>query len=437
MSQLIAEIFESRKDSPLYNTSYPLSPEDWSKFRSSEGGLAFSVDKPISFYIHIPFCVSLCRFCEYTKTVVPSPSLQDHYLSVVENDIKRFLSKYEGISLEGFDIGGGTPTALSDYSFHRLMTLFSRLIQSLSHTDDFEPSIEGTFATLTPEKAKMIHEAGIDRVSIGLQSSQSHVLAANSRRNVSTCEMKDCIQMLKEHGIHKINLDLMYGLRDQRDADLAEDIKLIGSLAPEQVTLYELRTNMTGEQVHMTKDELFHCYDFLWNELHNLGYQAPYGQNTFSLHPEDKGLSSYLRHRMFDGGSYKGFGISAQSMSVGHGISYNAGKGLTDPCQLRDVLMKNTFEDEYVYLLNNEEMLHKFIAIAAYGGRFSIKTAERIGGLAPGRFVSTFKPALDFCVSNGMLDIQGDTVSVTRKGFKYYGAIFSLFTTIPQYFDQP
>lgn len=109
-------------------------------------------------------------------------------------------------------------------------------------------------------------------------------------------------------------------------------MKAIEILNPEQVTLYELRTNMIREPSYLSKDELYYAYRCLYEGLIALGYHARFGQNTFSKYIADHGVSSYLRSRMLDGVAYKGFGLSAQSMN-NEGISYNIGK---NSCQLKN-----------------------------------------------------------------------------------------------------
>ena len=109
----IAELYESRKDDPRLNTSYPLCPEDWAKYRV-EGTLPFDDEKRLSFYIHIPFCKQLCSFCEYTRMLCPDEGMQERYLRAVANDIMRFKEQNQDFTLLGCDIGVGTPTALSE-----------------------------------------------------------------------------------------------------------------------------------------------------------------------------------------------------------------------------------------------------------------------------------------------------------------------------------
>ena len=103
----IQELLESRKNSSLFNTSYPLSPSQWTHY-IADINLPFDWTLPIAFYIHIPFCKQLCSFCEYTKMRLPNENDQLRYVENIINDIRQFIAKHENIMLYGFDIGGGT-----------------------------------------------------------------------------------------------------------------------------------------------------------------------------------------------------------------------------------------------------------------------------------------------------------------------------------------
>ena len=84
--EVLSDIFEKRKNDSRWNTSYPLSPDDWKVYRIS-GELSFSGEKEMSFYIHIPFCKGLCSFCEYTRMLCPSEELQEQYIATLKQDI--------------------------------------------------------------------------------------------------------------------------------------------------------------------------------------------------------------------------------------------------------------------------------------------------------------------------------------------------------------
>ena len=419
-SSEIAKTFENRKDKPLYNTSYPLTPEGWEEYEVS-GTLPFDVNRPIAFYIHIPYCRHLCSFCEYTRTTLHDLSEQENYIGIVENDIENFLNKYNDLTLYGLDIGGGTPTALDDHAFWYLLGTYSYILSRVKITEDFEPSIEATFQTLSPIKLGKIFGARIKRISLGIQSTSTNVLTPLNREIISIAEMKGILSEIRCYDIQKVNIDLMYGLPGQTIDILLQDVRTIEQLNPEQVTIYEFRTNQLKSHFNISQSDCFRFYNFLYDHLIKLGYFAQYGANTFSRNKEDFGLSSYLRHRMLDGWQYKGFGMSAQSMSK-YGVAYNIGKNSKS---INKIINESQFyESSRYYRLPPEELLSKFIAISGYSGGFSIDAAKQIYGL---NFEKDFSPILNYLIKHGLIFINSNRVQLTNEGMRHYGSILSLF----------
>lgn len=411
-----------------YSTAYPWKSEDWAQY-TRPGALTFKRNGRLSFYIHIPFCKNLCKFCEYTRCLVPDDAFQRNYLQIVHRDIRKFLLKYPDITLEGFDIGGGTPTALSPANFAYLMQIYKEVIHRVNLSDDFEPSIEMSVTTINPEKVRMIKDAGIRRISVGIQFGQFdrfHGSFGWVRPNAK--KVIEDIKMIRNYGAFKINLDFMYGFKDLPWYEVLESERRgIEELNPDQVTLYELRTNQNC-QVEGTKPggrnmdyELF--YRMLVEEF---GYIGVYGQNTFSFDRYDFGVSSYIRHRMLEGGDYKGFGISAQSLWGGN-VEYNIGKNLTDILSLipsGKIPKDYSFDAIEHYELPDEEKFAKFVCISGYSGGFDWQIAKkkympdffrRLGGL------------LDFLIDNNYIEITTNRIQLTKKGFAQYGPILSLF----------
>ena len=415
----IADTFESRKNDPRWNTSYPLSPTDWAQYRVDKP-LSFDNDKELSFYIHIPFCKQLCSFCEYTRMICPDEREQFGYLHAVDSDVSSFVARHPDIRLRGFDVGGGTPTALSEANFDYLLQIYFDAISCLELSDDYEPSIEGTFNTLTERKIESIVKRGIRRLSLGIQSTDSSILCSHQREYNDIAAMAKWMHMAWAKGIEKINLDLMYGLMGQSLASIDADLYTIQHLKPQQVTLYELRTNMIAVKDIPSKDILFQQYRHYYDGLLALGYKADFGANTFSLDEHDKGVSSYLRSRMFEAIPYKGFGISAQSMSS-EGVSYNVGKNSNG---IRSLLSQETFQEEYTYLLPPDELAAKRVAIAAYNGYLNMDFFDKCDKGKKEEIIE----ALKFCLDNNLLSRMGNSsYRITSVGFKYYGAVFSLF----------
>ena len=412
-------LFFRRKDDPVWNTSYPLSPRDWEAYRTG-GPLSFEGERELSFYVHIPFCRQLCTFCEYARMLCPSADRQRAYVETVGVDIRAFLSRHGGFTLRGFDIGGGTPTALSAGNLSRLLDIYDETTDGLTLAPDYEPSIEGTFRTLTDEKLRRIARSGIRRLSLGLQSASRAVLRRQSREDNPPGLMEAKLSQARRAGITKVNLDLMYGLPSQSAATIEADLAVVRRLSPEQVTLYELRPNRIGEDCPFSKDELYHHYTLFFDGLSALGYKARFGQNTFSKDAADEGVSSYLRSRMLEGASYKGFGLSAQSMSS-QGVSYNVGKVARPDLAL---LARSTFGEQDTYLLPPEELAAKYIAISAYHGSFSL---SHLSQMLDCDARSRYETAMAYCLENGLMEQSGDRLCITRKGFCHYGAVFSLF----------
>ena len=422
----IQRLFEQRKNNPLFNTSYPLSPGEWAKY-STSGTLSFDASKPIAFYLHIPFCRQICSFCEYTKMCVPDTEKQRNYISTLIRDIERFVEKYPEWKFYGFDIGGGTPTALDSEVFSELMIWYKHFIGERTVTDRFEPSIEGTFDSMVSDyqgyhKSRLIAKAGIKRLSLGIQSTSNIVLKPLHRNPISCKEMAEAIEEWHRLGISKINLDLMYGLPGQTVENIRKDIEVIRMLNPEQVTVYEFRTNQLHASYKTDNDTCFTQYCELYEGLIRLGYYGEFGRNTFSRDAHDMGLSSYLRPRMFDGWQYKGFGISAQSMSE-YGVSYNMGKNES----IGKLIDNHSYESIAYYNLPSNELLNKFIAISGYSGGFSISVAKRLFGED---FATRYNHILNFLINEKLATISSDRLQLTKSGFRHYGAILSLFYSL-------
>jgi oxygen-independent coproporphyrinogen-3 oxidase len=410
----LLEYFNKNTNNYLCNTSYPLDKDNFVSYKVDKE-LVFNEDK-LCLYIHVPFCPRLCAFCEYIK-FPKNVNYEEKYLDILEKDVDDFLEQHD-FTLYGFDIGGGTPTCLELDNFKRLMDIAKR-INNLNHIDDYEPSIEATFNTLSNDKLVLIKEAGFKRISLGIQTVNTEVLNNQNRNVVTVDDMLNTLNMIKSIGIDKVNVDLMYGIKGQSVNDLYNTIECIKRLNPPQVTLYEMRYNMVRTKNTISKDVLFDCYSILYDGLINLGYKGRFSQNTFSKY-DDLGLSSYLKYRMIYNISYKGFGIAAQSKTK-DGISYNIGKNHES---FDDCIKNGSFIEYDTYLLPKEELVAKYVMISLYFGVFSL---DIISNVLNEDAYEYYKDELNFLVNHKYIDIVDNKCYLTKEGFKYYGAVGSLF----------
>lgn len=416
----VASVFNERKNDSKWNTSYPLRPQDWERYRV-KGKLSFEGEKCISLYVHIPFCKQICSFCEYSKMVCTDGYHQRRYLSALRKDVIDFKLLYNNsFELKGFDIGGGTPTSLSESNFNYLMDIYDEAIGGVILSGDFEPSIEATFNTLSEQKIKRIVQSNVFRLSLGIQTMDRNILKKYHRKDETLSTMIKAFESAWKYGIQKINVDLMYGLNWQNRNTIENDLSLIKILRPQQVTLYELRTNMIDHKIVESKEHLYSQYIQYYEGLKALGYYGKIGQNSFSIYSNDYGVSSYLRSRMLEAIPYKGFGLSAQSMSR-IGLSYNWGKNIDLSKKYLDA---ESYCEEYTYHLPKNELCAKYMAIAAYCGKFSISKMSDLLGMDANDY---YAEQLSFCESENLFKRIGDDMFITSEGFKYYGAAFSLF----------
>ena len=412
--------FNSVVNDMRYNTSYPLSPSDWQKWRVSEP-LSFVKDSSISLYFHIPFCKSLCKFCEYTRFHVPETAAQIRYVNTLLNDLDVFIESNPHIAkLKGLDVGGGTPTALELVPLKKLLVGICGRKGKFTTNDDFMPSIEGTFSTVTEEKIKVIAEYGFKRMSFGIQSISSAFLHEYNRQHGTIANMHRTFEWCRKYGISCINVDIMYGFPNQSDEDIMATVNLVGELAPEHVTVYELRTNMLDGLQPLSRDTTYRQYNKLYEAIMKMGWYGRFGRNTFSKMKVDYGVSSYLKERMVNNGAYKGFGISAQSKSS-TGIAYNICKkfSIWDFSHVYD-----SFREGDIYRLPPCEMLAKYVAISGYCGEIDIGIMSSI--LEQDAF-TLFSDEINFLLTEEYITLENNKIFITPRGFRYYGAILSLF----------
>ena len=182
-----------------------------------------------SLYIHIPFCEHLCPYCDFTKLFY-FEKFSKPYLDALFKEIDSYhLSKMETIY-----IGGGTPTSLSDDEFEKLLKKVSNLLE-----DGGEFTCEANVENLTRAKLEIMARYGVNRLSIGIQSSRDERLSQIGRFHTFE-KAKEVVSMAHSLGFNNINVDLMYGFPGQTLEEIKEDVKNILKLNTEHVSIYSL-----------------------------------------------------------------------------------------------------------------------------------------------------------------------------------------------------
>jgi len=190
---------------------------------------------PLSVYVHIPFCNTVCYYCACNKVVTRDHSKAIEYLNVLEREIELVTESLEpGQRIEQLHLGGGSPTYLSSGELQRLVGMVT---SRLPMQPDGDYGVEVDPRTAPPEKIWALAQLGFNRLSVGVQDFDPAVQRAVNR--LQSFEMtRDTVLAARQAGFRSINLDLIYGLPLQSRASFAGTLDRVLDLAPDRVALY-------------------------------------------------------------------------------------------------------------------------------------------------------------------------------------------------------
>ncbi|MBQ7785338.1 MAG: radical SAM family heme chaperone HemW [Clostridia bacterium] len=191
--------------------------------------------EPISVYIHIPLCVKKCAYCDFAS-FSGRMGQRGRYVEAVCCEIRTQAAFFGRRTVHTVFIGGGTPTLLSGEQIRQVLDCVRECFDLLL---DAEITMEGNPGTLTAENLSAYREAGVNRLSLGVQSFDDALLTAIGRIH-SAGEAKQAVRMAREAGFDNINLDLMYGLPGQTAAQWADTLDQAIALSPEHLSCYSL-----------------------------------------------------------------------------------------------------------------------------------------------------------------------------------------------------
>lgn len=188
-------------------------------------------------YVHIPFCMSICEYCMWYK-IGYNRTKMENYLNALykEMDMTNNSKYVKSTKFDSVYIGGGTPSTLSVGDIKKL---FNKLQESFYLTDDCEITFESNTATLTKEKIETLKKSGVTRISLGIQTFDEKRLGDMECAH-KVNQARDIIAFVLETGL-TLNLDLIYGYKDQKESQFRKDLDELCKISPQQVTLYPLR----------------------------------------------------------------------------------------------------------------------------------------------------------------------------------------------------
>jgi oxygen-independent coproporphyrinogen-3 oxidase len=191
---------------------------------------------PLSLYVHIPWCVRKCPYCDFNSHAAPATLPQTDYVAALLQDLDLDLPLAGGRTVISVFFGGGTPSLFSPDEIGRFL---AGARERIAFTADAEITLEANPGTIEHGRFSGYRDAGVTRVSIGAQTFSEPHLKALGRIHGSG-DIQRCVDELARAGLENFNLDLMYGLPEQTPAQALDDIRAAIALGPRHISHYQL-----------------------------------------------------------------------------------------------------------------------------------------------------------------------------------------------------
>lgn len=228
------------KSGPRY-TSYPTAPQFSAEFSAETLDACIlrsnteMIPRPLSLYVHIPYCDTICYYCACNKIVTKNHDVTSEYLQLLEFEMKLVAPLFDADrELEQLHLGGGTPTFLNENEMIKLMKIIE---ENFKVSDSCEMSIEIDPRKVSDESILLLANIGFNRISLGVQDFDQHVQQAVNR--IQSFDMvRDRLLAARDAGIDSINMDLIYGLPLQTVKTFKQSLDKVIELRPDRLSIF-------------------------------------------------------------------------------------------------------------------------------------------------------------------------------------------------------
>ena len=383
----------------------------------------------LGLYIHIPFCQSKCSYCHFASGVFPE-SLIKPYFGALRREMETLPALLQRWSADGNSVsdwvidtifvGGGTPSLVNEQEIGQVLD-WMRSAFGLVPVPEI--TLEVNPGTLTAEKLDCYREAGVNRISLGVQTFQNRLLKKVGRTH-SVRDSVSTIELCRRQGLDNLNLDLIAGLPDQTEDDWRENLHQVAALSPDHLSLYLLEIH---EDAHLGKrdrlaDDALPDEDLVadWYEesvdwLGNAGWEQYEISNFCKPGRQSRHNLKYWTDRPFIG-----FGCGAHSYWAGMRWGNER-----DPYRYVDLLERGepatSFRSEVSPGRHLEEVM--FLGLRLNAG-LDLLRCRRIFGFD---LVERFSRELGHLTQERLIEIEGDRLKLTRRGRLFSNEVFVQF----------
>lgn len=369
-------------------------------------------DKEIGVYVHIPFCKRKCYYCDFIS-FCEKDELQEKYINTVIQEIEDFFNLNKNVKIKTIYIGGGTPSFIDGKYIEKIMNTFNK-------EGVVEATIEVNPGSASLEKLKKYKECGINRLSIGLQSTEDRLLKKIGRIH-NYNDFLATYNLAREVGFDNINVDLMIGLPGQTIEDVKSSLNKVIDLNPSHISVYSLIVeentiiyNLIEQNEIVLPDEELerNMYWYVKNYLELGGYEH-YEISNFAK----KGKMSLHNLDCWNQKEYVGFGASAHSYLnrkrfCNIGVLEEYIKDFKNTKEVQEV--QSFYETKQEYMLLGLRKI-KGVCISDFKNKF---------GENP---IFLFKNELNKLIEEDLLEITTNNIKLTNKGLNFANLVWEEF----------
>ncbi len=386
--------------------------------------MSLLTNPPLSLYIHIPWCIRKCPYCDFNSHGIKQLGGLDDipeqaYIDRLLLDLEQELPLVWGRRLHSIFIGGGTPSLFSAEGMDRLI---SGVRARIPFEGDIEITMEANPGTFEAERFAGFRQAGINRLSIGVQSFNARHLELLGRVH-NPEQAIAAAEFAHQAGFRSFNLDLMHGLPDQTTEQALSDLQTAINLKPQHISWYQL--TIEPNTLFYQQPPTLPVDDTLWSiqdEGQALLRQHGYGQYEISAFAKEPQFRSQHNLNYWQFGDYLGIGAGAHGKITR--LDLNQVQRTTKSRHPKDYLQKTVTEVRTSHPIPEHEIPFEFMlnALRLLDG---VPTAyfEQRGGL----MLTDIQPAIDQAVEDGLLHITRDRIQPTEKGTLFLNELLQRF----------
>tara|TARA_B110000908_G_scaffold31259_1_gene37209 strand:- start:444 stop:1580 length:1137 start_codon:yes stop_codon:yes gene_type:complete len=373
---------------------------------------------PLSLYIHIPWCVKKCPYCDFNSHVAKDNIPEQEYVDTLIEDLKADLPWVQGRKLHSIFIGGGTPSLFSGSAIEAILVAAEALIGFQS---DIEITLEANPGTFEQNKFADFHRAGINRLSIGVQSFDDSHLSRLGRIHDSSQALR-AISAAQSAGFDNFNIDLMHGLPDQTITQAKNDLRLAIDTGAMHISWYQLtiepNTEFFSRPPRLPVDDRLADIQQAGMSMLQENQFEQYEVSAFAL--DGKRAVHNMNYWQF--GDYLGIGAGA------HGK-------ITIPEQSQVIRTAKTRQpDHYLARVGDALITKKVIAIDEIALEFMMNGLRLKEGV-PATYFSqrtgisddSIKMVVSRLQSQGLLEQDSSHYRTTRLGYQFLNSLLERF----------